>query len=737
MKTYILGKRSYLSISLKKKIKNSFVISNADIFELERNKSFNLIINTFYPSKNLSNMSKYEEFYDKSVMQLARTLDKIHNHKINKIIYSSSSSIYNSIKDYNLNDNHNRYIYSTTKLACENLIKNFCSKKKISFNIARIFNMYGENDNFSIISKLIKSYKNKNSTIFLNNNGNSVRDFVHVDTVAKTYKDFLKSKKNGTYDIGSGYGYKISDIIENLGFKNFNIKKKFFDEQEISIAQNVQSFKNQIPLDKFLIQKLNLRNKINLKKIFSKQANLINDLIQGTIIYGAGEAGRQIYLNLIKSSSNSVYCFVDDNKKKQQKLIFNKKVISYANLINLSQKKVITNIIIAIPSLSEKKLTNFIFKLNKISINVNYIPLKDNLYKDTISLSDVTESEMFSIFNRKVTKINENLVKKLQNKSVLVTGGAGSIGSEIVKQLEYFKAKRVVVFDNSELQLYELQNELQSKKVFKFVLGDILDKDLLYKICLKNKIDIIFHAAAYKHVNILENNVTTAVKNNIFGTISLLDTARKLKINTIIISTDKAARPKNILGMTKRISEIIGLNYEKDNQNKVNIVRFGNVFGSKGSAINLFIDQINLRKTITLTSKKAKRYFMSIKEACNLVLQGSQIPLSGKILILNMGKQLYLMKIIKKLISLKNLNNNYRHKIKEIGLRKGEKMSEILSINKILKPTVHKDIFIAKEPLYTKQEIVLLLDNLAKNCQTKNDNKLKSEMRNFLKNEIS
>ena len=128
---------------------------------------------------------------------------------------------------------------------------------------------------------------------------------------------------------------------------------------------------------------------------------------------------------------------------------------------------------------------------------------------------------------------------------------------------------------------------------------------------------------------------------------------------------------------------------------------------------------------------------MSIKEACNLVLQGSQIPLSGKILILNMGKQLYLMKIIKKLISLKNLNNNYRHKIKEIGLRKGEKMSEILSINKILKPTVHKDIFIAKEPLYTKQEIVLLLDNLAKNCQTKNDNKLKSEMRNFLKNEIS
>ena len=312
MKTYIIGKRSYLSLKLKKKINNSNIISEKEISSIKGIKKFNLIINTFYPSKYLNSIQNYENFYEKSIMSLAKILDKVPQKKINKIIYSSSSSIYNSIKENDFSDKLNRNIYSSTKLACENLIKNFCSKNKIFFHITRIFNMYGENDDFSIISKIIKSYK-KNKIIYLNNEGNSVRDFINVNTVSKIYLKLLNLKKSGTIDIGSGYGTNISDIINKLGKKNFKIKKINFKEQTLSIAQkDVTENTNSKNLEFFLKEKLKLRKSINFEKIYINKKNLINDFIQGTIVYGAGNAGKQIYSNLIESSSNSVHCFVDD-----------------------------------------------------------------------------------------------------------------------------------------------------------------------------------------------------------------------------------------------------------------------------------------------------------------------------------------------------------------------------------------------------------------------------------------
>lgn len=263
-----------------------------------------------------------------------------------------------------------------------------------------------------------------------------------------------------------------------------------------------------------------------------------------------------------------------------------------------------------------------------------------------------------------------------------------------------------------------------------------MDANLLNFLDKKFNIDIIFHTAAYKHVNILEKNIYPAVENNIFGTLNLLETFKNKNKKFVLISTDKAARPKNILGFTKRISEIISQNYSS--RLKICIVRFGNVFGSQGSAINLFIEQINKGGPVTITNKKVKRYFMSINEACNLVIQSSQINGDSKIFILNMGKPIKIIDIIKKLINYKKQKNPHsKIKIKEIGLGSSEKLSEKLTYTNKLAKTIHPDILMAREPEYSRQDLDNFLKELKKNFQGFNEIGMKRSLKKFLKKEIS
>ena len=217
-KTIIFGKRSVLSRELKKKIRNSSIISiddflfNEKIQKKYKNKKINIIINSFFPASQLAKTFSYYEFYKKSIVDLSKLLDLLNFFSIKKIIYSSSCSIYNSYDNFIKKDFFNRKIYSTSKFACENLVFNFCQKNNVSFNISRIFNMYGNDETFSIISKIIKCYKNR-IEFNLNNNGKSIRDFIHVNEVANIYKKLLLSNKNGIIDLGNGYGYKIFDIL--------------------------------------------------------------------------------------------------------------------------------------------------------------------------------------------------------------------------------------------------------------------------------------------------------------------------------------------------------------------------------------------------------------------------------------------------------------------------------------------------------------------------------------------
>ena len=732
----IIGKRSDLSLSLKKKINNSKIYTVNELKEKKINAKFNLIINSFYSSLKLSEINNYENFYKKSIYDLSILLDILPYNKINKIIYTSSSSVYNSIDDRQLADHRNRKIYSSTKLAAENLIKNFCSKYRINFSIVRLFNLFGGDDKFSIISKIINSYKKKNNFLNLINKGETVRDFIHIDDVTYIYSLILKQKKSGIVDVGRGYGIKISNILETLKYKNFNIKKHKGNEAQFSVANNIDfNLNEKNSLENYLQKKLKLKNKVILDRIFYNNSNLIYKSVKGSIIYGAGIAGRALLKAYKKKGISNISYLVDDNIHKfKNKFIDGVEIISFNELITLSKEKIISNIIIAIPSLSTKKLDELIRKISNLALNITVVEndfFAENKY---LTLSDMNETIISNLFRRKIKK-KILISKNLKNKIVLVTGAGGSIGSELVVQL-LISGSIVIALDHSELALYNLKKKLDfnyKKNNLKIILGSINDRDYLAKIKKIYKINVIFHAAAYKHVNILENNVELAIQNNIFGTLNLLQTFNSRKFEIIVISTDKAVKPISILGATKRISEIISQDFQKkDNYfSKIKIVRFGNVFGSQGSAIELFINQLNTNQEITITDFKVKRYFMSIKEACNLVLSVTRQKKLGRIYILNMGKQILVKNIIEKLAELKKVDK-LKLKIKEIGLQKGEKLNEELSINKKLIKTNNNEIYIANEPIYSHNDVNELLNKINENIYIKKDYYIKKLLFNFL-----
>ena len=237
----ILGERSYLSNELKKKLKNSKIQSLSKFqYDNIENKKYNIIINSFYSSLKLKKINSYEEFFNKSLLELSKFLDKFPKSRIKKIIYTSSSAIYNSINDLEFQETRNRKIYSSTKFAAESLIKNFCIRNDIKFSIMRVFNIFGDKEEFSIISKILSCYKKKNKTLKLINNGDSVRDFIHINEVVDFYKQIINDNQNKIIDVGSGYGYSIKNIIDELGAKNFKIKSSKDRENSFSIANSIK-----------------------------------------------------------------------------------------------------------------------------------------------------------------------------------------------------------------------------------------------------------------------------------------------------------------------------------------------------------------------------------------------------------------------------------------------------------------------------------------------------------------
>ncbi len=738
-KTYLLGS-GYLSSKLSNKIKNSEIVPsekfNLKVREInKKNRKINLIINAFYSARKLNSLNSYKLFIKKSLLNISDIFDKINPRLVNKILYTSSSSVYGSVGGKaGIIDKNNRFIYSSFKLSAENLIKNFCNKNKINFDICRVFNLYGVNDNFSIISKLVKCKKKKNK-IKIFNNGESVRDFIHVDDIVFIYKKLLKLRgESNIFDIGTGKGVKIKNIISNLNLSNKKInfvKTKNF-EIDNSIANNnflkkkirFKKFKN---LETFLkIKKLNYQNN-------NIQSNYIENTLFGSVIYGAGYSGKQLHKQFRQYDKDVVSYFVDDDPEKIGKTINEIKILSYEELKELSNKIHIRNIIVAIPSLTEKKRTNLFKKLLPITSVLSSLPEKKFYKKNKINLDDLNKISLEEILNKEVLDTKKIDFNSFKDKSILVTGGAGSIGSEISKQLLGTKLKRLLILDHSELNIYRLNQKIKSKKM-QIILGNIQDTTLMKKIIHDKKIDYIFHAAAYKHVKYLEDNVYAAIKNNIFGTLSLLKASKHKKVHFTFISTDKAVEPKTVLGITKRIGEILITHYatyKNLKKSKFNIVRFGNVIGSDGSALPYFLNQIKQDLPISLTDKKMERYFMTIKEACELVLQSTKINTKNRILFLDMGKPVKILNIITKLFSILK-KPKQKLKIKLIGNKFNEKISEKLVTKNLFYKTKYKKIYSVNEKRIDGEKIDFEMQKLNEKIEKCNNKELFNLIKNIV-----
>ena len=744
MKTVILGKDSNLTNFLVKEFNNTEVLS---FRELEKNINYldklfikkiciNIIINGFYPASKLSKLDDYENYVSSSVLTLAKITNILKRHLkfINKIIYSSSSSTteLNIVKEKYSNkifDQNNRHLNASSKFLCENIIKNFCHKNNVDLVIARIFNIYGGNDNFSVISKIISAYKNRKQ-ISINNQGKDFRDFIHVSDVAKTYKKIMSSTFTGYLDIGHGRSYKIGNIIKAIN----NIKFKFKSSNStinISCADNSDENKryisNNINLLKFLQEKL----KLKINNIFFLDNVQIKSLSNNYIIYGAGNAGLQTKFILENYYNEKIIFFIDDNKKKIGKFLNKVKVISYKDLLSFFDDKITKKIIVAIPSLPQKKRVEIAKKLLPHCDEVKFLPEKREIFNNKIDPLDLRNIQFSDIFYSKKLNFRSDLKLFFRDKRVLVTGASGSIGSELCRQIINYKPEILIGIDKSEIGIYNLKlklNKYINKKNVFFNLQDILDTERNKELIKKFKINIIIHAAANKHVSILEENVPEAVKNNVLGTISILKSLNANVKNLIFISTDKAVNPKSVLGITKRLSEIFILNHLHFTNLKflkANIVRFGNVFASEGSVIPLFIRQILTNSLITITNKNVRRYFMSITDSCYLIINTLKLNIKNSVLVLKIDKDFKILNIIHKLATYLKINIKDL-KIKEIGLQEGEKIKEEFSYSNEYSKTKFSNILKSKEDFAIDKNVILYnLHYLQNNYSNINKFKLK------------
>ena len=405
---------------------------------------------------------------------------------------------------------------------------------------------------------------------------------------------------------------------------------------------------------------------------------------ENVLIYGAGEAG----VLLVKESrinpnfSYRIVGFLDDNPNKKGGKVYGLRVLGgLEDVEKVVEKNDISKIIISMPSVEQSKISNILKELNKLKdISVKILPNVDNLIEEGNLSTQLRNIKLEDLLGREEIKINtKEVFDFIQDKIVFVTGGGGSIGSELINQIAKYNPKRIINIEINENASYLMELELKRKYPYldyKTEIASVRDFDKLDMLFNKYKPEILFHAAAHKHVPLMENNPEEAIKNNIFGTKNIAECCLKYKLESVVlISTDKAVNPTNVMGATKRVCEMIFQKYsEKDSNTKFMAVRFGNVLGSNGSVIPIFSKLIEEGKNLTLTHKDIIRYFMTIPEAAQLVIEAATIGKGGEILILDMGEPVKIYDLAKNMIKLSGSNVG----IDIVGLRPGEKLFEEL-----------------------------------------------------------
>ena len=424
------------------------------------------------------------------------------------------------------------------------------------------------------------------------------------------------------------------------------------------------------------------------------------------LIYGAGDAGRQLAVSLENSNEFNVKGFLDDKSELHRQVLLGKTIHSISKLEKLIKSKNISFVFLALPSIGIKKRNQIVEKLNKFKLSVKTLPSISEIVDGRVSVSDIKDFNINDILNRDEVKPNNELLNKnINSKTVLVTGAGGSIGSELCRQIVRLKPKKLLLLELNEFALYKIYEELTNvSKNLKIIslLVNSQDQVKLEMIFETFKVDTVYHAAAYKHVPLVEENICEGVRNNIFSTLAVAKAAVKKRVSSLVlISSDKAVRPTNIMGASKRISELCmqGIyNFTKDIQTNFSIVRFGNVLESSGSVIPKFKKQIKKGGPVTLTHEDVSRYFMTITEAAQLVIQAGGMGYHSEVFVLDMGESVKIKDLIYKMIKLsgftvKDHNNKTGDiEVKTVGLRPGEKLFEELLIGNNPQKTIHNKI---------------------------------------------
>lgn len=477
-----------------------------------------------------------------------------------------------------------------------------------------------------------------------------------------------------------------------------------------------------------------------LREYFSK--TIPNNVKKNIIIYGAGNAGQQLASSLLDNQAFKLITFVDDNENLWGGTINGHPVLSPKKIKQMLDIKNVKELWLAIPSATDNTRKQLINNLRKFPMHVRTLPNFSDLLSNKIRIGDVRELDINELLNRTVVKPNFTLLQKcILGKTVLVTGAGGSIGSELCRQVLNQKPNCILLIDNSEVALYNIHKELESIKKQQNIydknhitliplLINIQDKLKLIQVFEKWRPQTVYHAAAYKHVPMVEYNVVAGISNNVIGTLTCATVAINYEAeHFVLVSTDKAVRPTNIMGASKRLAEIV-LQSLCNDKNKMktslSMVRFGNVLGSSGSVVPLFRKQIETGGPVTLTHEKITRYFMTVQEASQLVIQAGAMAEGGEVFVLDMGKPIRIKDLARNMIQASGLVVKDKKtpwgdiEIQISGIRPGEKLYEELLIGENQEKTQHPLILRAHETFMKRKDFDIHIKKLTKAMEKNN-----------------
>ncbi|MFZ4462646.1 MAG: polysaccharide biosynthesis protein [Bacteroidales bacterium] len=502
-------------------------------------------------------------------------------------------------------------------------------------------------------------------------------------------------------------------ILLSIGIRALNI--------HISVTNSQAALMIHVLLAYFILMGF----RVTVKTAFQKILNTRTGKSQHVIIYGSGNEGILLRNVLINDPiiPYHIVAFADDNPKKAKKMLEGIPVLLPEQVLNQGfiEKSSSGLLIIAIQQMDPEKKANIIDKSIELGLEVKIVPPIDNWINGRLSSTQLREVNIGDLLGREPIALdNANVALEIRNKTVLVTGAAGSIGSEIVRQCIQYEPHLIILLDQAETPLFDLAFEINNSKLLKkfannavLQIADVNNKDRLDQIFSTYKPDIVFHAAAYKHVPLMEEFPQEAVQVNVFGTKNVADLSVKHRVRKfVMISTDKAVRPTNVMGATKRIAEIYTQSLSNENTQFIT-TRFGNVLGSNGSVIPIFRKQIENGGPVTVTHFDIVRYFMTIPEACNLVLQAGSMGHGGELFVFDMGEPVKIYELAKKMIRLSGFQPGKDIQIIETGLRPGEKLfEELLTKDENIIQTPHPKIMLAEVPKRDTKDIEIQLNNL-------------------------